>query len=323
MNEAIQINDWSFLDAEVDDFTLDLSRATLVECLDRYAETKRAVHPSVVSKCSQLKYHIKTLEFRLRTTIRPKQVTSIFYSKFIEYLQGRGMRQSTIANVCNGIRAVLSWASDYSAPVHPSYKTIDIKKGNTSKIALTADDVSHIYHFDLSTAKIRPQHRGNLQRVKDMFVLGCNLGQRHSDLVRIDKSCFVDGKFHILQQKTKNRAVVDIARMAIDKKTTYEILEKYGYAAPYQADISNYNKHLHQLMKIVFKDDAVSQQTTVGTMATTVEVPKYTQIASHTARRTFATYNYLIKKIPCVDVMKATGHTSDRSFHKYICGQDD
>lgn len=323
MNAINPISGWDFLSQQEDEFTLNLTNATLIECIDHYAENKKVVHPSVVSKCSQLKYHLKTLEFRLQTTIRPKQVTSIFYAKFIEYLQSRDMKQSTITNICNGIRAILSWASDYSAPVHPSYKTIDIKKGDTSKIALTADDVSRIYHFDLSTAKIRPQHRENLQRVKDMFVLGCNLGQRHSDLVRIDKSCFADGKFHILQQKTKNRAVVDIARMAIDKKTTYEILEKYDYNAPYPADISNYNKHLHQLMKIIFKDDMVSQQTTVGTMATTIEVPKYTQIASHTARRTFATYNYLVKKIPCVDVMKATGHTSDRSFHKYICGQDD
>lgn len=323
MNEAIQLNDWAFLDAEVDDFTLNLSHATLLECLDYYAENKKALHPSVVSKCSQLKYHIRTLECRIRTTLMPRHVTSIFYAKFIEYLQGRGLKMSTVANLLNGIRAVLSWASDYSAPVHPSYKTVDVKKERTAKMALTPDEVSRIYHYDLDTAKIRPQHRENLRRVRDMFVLGCNLGQRHSDLVRIDRSCFSDGFFTILQQKTKNRARVDIARLSLDKKTTYEILERYDYAAPYTADISNYNKHIRQLMKIIFKDESYTQQTTVGTLATMVEVPKYTQVASHTARRTFATYNYLTKKIPAVDVMKATGHTSDRSFHRYICGQDD
>lgn len=320
--EALQL-DWSFLNDTSDQFTLNLSKSTLIECLDHYAENKKVIHPSVVGLMSQLKKHIRTLEFKLKLTIYPKHITSIFYAKFLEYLQDMGLKTSTIQNLCNGIRAVLSWASDYSAPVHPSYKIVDLPKFRINKLALTADDVSRIYHYDLSTAKIRPQHRDNLQRVKDMFVLGCNLGQRHSDLVRITAECFADGKFTILQQKTKNKAVVDIANLAIDKKTTYEILERYGYNAPYQADISNYNKHIRQLMKIIFKNETFKQQTTIGTMAKIIDVPKYTQIASHTARRTFATHNYLIKKIPCVDVMKATGHTSDRSFHKYICGQDD
>lgn len=322
MNTAPLI-DWSFLDEENDQFTLNLKNSTLIECLDYYADNKKAIHPSVVGLMNSLKKHIRTLEFQIKGTIYPRQITSIFYTKFIEYLQGIGLKQSYITTLCNGIRAVLSWASDYSAPVHPSYKTIDIQKYKTNKLALTADDVSRIYHFNLNTSKMRPQLRANLERVKDMFVLGCNLGQRHSDLVRIDKSCFADGKFSILQQKTKNKAVVDIANLSLDKKTTYAILEKYDYEAPYKHDISNYNKHIRQLMKIIFKDEVFTEQTTVGTMAKIVDRPMWTQIASHTARRTFATHNYLVKKTPCVDVMRATGHTSDRSFHKYICGQDD
>lgn len=56
-----------------------------------------------------------------------------------------------------------------------------------------------------------------------MFV-SCNLGQRFSDMIRIDKSCFDRNIFTIFQQKTGNKARVDIDKMSIDKKTTYYIL---------------------------------------------------------------------------------------------------
>ena len=315
--------DWSFLSEDQDAFTFNLSNATLIECLDKYAEVKKSIHPSVVGTMNQIKNHIRQIEFLSHTTISPKHVTSIFYSKFIEMLTGKGLKLSTISNLCNGIRAVLSWSSDYSAVVHPSYKTVDIKKYSSAKLALTADDVSRIYHFNLDAVKMRPQHRKTLQEVRDMFVLGCNLGQRHSDLVRIERGCCHDGKMIILQQKTKNKGVVNLVDMTLDRKTTFEILERYNYEAPYKGDISKYNLHIRELAKIIFGDETFTVQTVVGNEASIKDVPKSSMVSSHTARRTFATYNYLVRKLPAQDVMRATGHTSDKSFHKYICGGDD
>lgn len=40
-------------------------------------------------------------------------------------------------------------------------------------------------------------------------------------------------------------------------------------------------------------------------------------IASHTAGRSFAT-NYYLDGFPTIDLMKITGHTTERSFLKYI-----
>lgn len=315
--------DWSFLGEDRDEFVLDLSRSSLIECMDAYAEHKGKTHPSVEGRMRTLKGHIRRLEFIAHTTIRTNQVTSIFYARFIDMLSSVGLQLSTISNLCNGIRAVLSWASDYSAKVHPSYKTVDIKRHTNTKLALSADDVSRMYHFNLDAVDVRPQHRKTLERVRDMFVLGGNLGQRHSDLVRIERACFSEGRMTILQQKTKNKANVNLQDLTIDRKTTFRILEKYNYEAPYKGDICNYNKHIRQLAKIVFGDETFSQQKIVENDARIVEVPKYRMISSHTARRTFATYNYLVRKFPAVDVMRATGHTSEKSFQKYICGQED
>lgn len=323
MNTALNINDWSFLSVQQDQFILDLSHATLIECIDEYTKVKSRLHKSVANSTRNVKLHLQRLQDALRIDLRVNQITSIFYAKFVEYLQNQGLKLTSIKVICEYIRAIVSWASDYNAQVHPSYKEIDFPKYYRQMIALSADDVSRIYHFDLENAKIRPQLRNTLMRVRDMFVLGCNLGQRVSDLVRIDKSCFIDGRFRIIQQKTKQKANVDIVKMAIDRKTTFAILERYNYEAPYKADKSNYNKHIHQLMHLVFKEELVDQTIVSGNLETIKKIPKYKAISSHTCRRTFATYNYLERKMPAIDVMRGTGHADEKSFRRYICGLDE
>lgn len=314
---------WGFLTNPNEEYLLNLSRASLCECLQAYADNRGAVHRSIVDNVRFCLYHLNRLEEKLHITLKPVQVTSVFYNRFIVYLVESGLCLSSVEMLLSSIRAALMWASKYQAKVHPSFTDIDVPKYKRSQIALTADEISMVYHFNLNTVKCRPQLRKSLECVRDMFVLGCNLGQRHSDLVRISKENFVDGKFRIIQQKTKNKAVVDLSRLAVDRKTTYEILEKYGYEAPYKADKSNYNKHLHQLMHFIFGEEMVEPSIVSGELSKTEKVLKYKAISSHTARRSFATHNYIIRNYPARIVMKATGHTEEKSFRSYICYDDE
>lgn len=323
MNTALSLNDWSFLSFPQDQFTLDLSHSSLIECIDEYTSVKKLLHPSVLNSTRNVKLHIGNLQKVLRVELRVNQITSVFYSHFVQYLSDQGLKLSSIRTICEYIRAIVSWASDYNAQVHPSYKDIDLPKYRRQMLALTADDVSRIYHFDLSNAKIRPQLRNTLERVRDMFVLSCNLGQRVSDMIRINKDCFDVGRLSLIQQKTKQKAVVDICAMSIDRRTTMEILDRYNYQPPYLADKSNYNKHIHQLMHLVFKEETVPQPIITGNLSAQNQIPKYKAISSHTCRRTFATHNYLVRKYPAIDVMRATGHADEKSFRRYICGMDD
>lgn len=49
--------------------------------------------------------------------------------------------------------------------------------------------------------KMRKNKIATLEKVRDMFVLGCNLGQRYSDLVRISPENFKNAHFTIVQQR--------------------------------------------------------------------------------------------------------------------------
>lgn len=156
-----------------------------------------------------------------------------------------------------------------------------------------------------------------MERVRDMFVLSCNLYQRYSDMVRINKGCFDRNIFKITQQKTGGLAVVNIDRYAIDAKTTYRLLEKYDYEPPYTATIGNYNYKLHQLMKDIGFCDNVRYEERINGELIVYNKPKYELISSHTARRTAITINVL-RGCNIHTIKRCSGHMNLKIFDEYV-----
>lgn len=303
-------------------FTLDLSNASVIEIIKELIRMKSKMHPAYAKSYTTLLYHLKGLETQFRTTIMPHQITDIFWHNFIPYLLNKGLALSSIKKACSQLRTALDWGAKYGAKVAPTFDVVNIPPYCRKQIALTPDEVSHIYHFDLSTIKRRPQHLKKLEEVRDMFVLSCNLGQRFSDMIRIDRTCFDRNIFFILQQKTGNTARVDIDRMSIDKNTTYAILEKYDYKSPITTDISNYDKYLKELLRHIGFNELIKRETKINGHIEVKYEEKWKLIGSHTARRTFATNN-VIRGFKTSEIRRATGHKSESAFEKYICYFDE
>ena len=302
-----------------DPFTINLRDRTLMETVRAAVKAKSRLHPNYGSSIAGLVYNLELLEKDYRVTLMPAQVTDVFWGYFISFCQDRGLRASTINTMCQQLRSILNWAVKYNAPVSPTYADFSVPKARNQEVALTADEVSRIAYFDVERfyADKRKDFRETMKRVRDMFVLSCNLFQRHSDMVRISPECFERNIFRITQQKTGNVAVVNIDKYAIDAKTTYRILEEYGYEAPYKSEISNYNHKLHLLMKDVGLDDLVRIEERRNGRMVVENVPKWKLISSHTARRTAITVNVL-RGHNIHGVKKCSGHSDLRIFDNYI-----
>lgn len=136
-------------------------------------------------------------------------------------------------------------------------------------------------------------------------------------MVRIDRNCFERNIFKIVQQKTGNIAVVNIDKFSIDAKTTYRLLEKYNYEAPYKATIGNYNGHLHTLMRDIGFDDIIRIEEKRDGVLVVDKVPKWKMITSHTARRTAITVSVL-RGHNIHSVKRCSGHTDLRVFDHYV-----
>ena len=301
-------------------FNISLKGCTLMEVIRVAVREKEKLYPNYGSGLGCLLYNLRLLEEQFRLTIMPAQVTDVFWGYFISFCRGRGLKVSSVTTMCNQLRSILGWASKFEAEVSPSYRDVRFPKAVSQKIALTADEVSRIAYFDVDRfyAGKRKDFRDNMKRVRDMFVLSCNLFQRHSDMVRIDPACFERNVFRIVQQKTGSLAVVDIDKYAIEPKTVYRILERYGYVAPYCGDIGNYNFSLHQLLKDVGLDDPVriEERGADGRMVS-VTRPKWQLVSSHTARRTAITIG-VMRGHNIHALRRCSGHSDLRIFDEYV-----
>ena len=312
-------------------FILDLSDCTLIECIQKMCEIKSQAHPKIFINYSLLVNMLEMIQELANCIIYPSMISSVFWNHFIPFLVDQGLKYSTIGLLKSNLIAALNWASKYGVRLNPSYSEVDLPGYIPSKISLTPDEISHIYHFKIGKERAysfrlkkevcyKSTKIETLDRVRDLFVLGCNLGQRYSDLIRINPGNFRNGYFSIVQQKTGNRCTLEIGTMAIESKVTWEILEKYGYYAPYAGDINNFNSYLHELLYHIgeeFLDDVHIDNKINGVIVRETK-KKYQLISSHTARRSFATIN-TIRNIPRSKILRATGHSSEKAFNRYIC----
>ena len=160
-----------------DPFVLNLNDSSIMEVINACVKVKSNMHPSYGDSIRGLIYNLKTLESQYSITLQPIQVTDIFWGYFVDFCEKRGLRPTSIETMCFQLKSILSWAMKYNAPVSPTYADVSIKHNSPMEIALTADEVSRIAYFDIDRfyAGRRIDFRTTMRRVRDMFVLSCNL----------------------------------------------------------------------------------------------------------------------------------------------------
>ena len=301
---------------------IDLSSANVLEILLAYRAFRQTLNASYSNDTIVRK--VRQLEKEFSCTLVPSQITDIFYANFIQWAHEGGNCYSTIKLYCNLLKAALVWASRHGCLLSQTYNAYEVPRYFKSRVALTSDEICHIAHFDVSKVERRPQYRKTLEKVRDTFVLLCNLGQRYSDIVRISPENFERNMFRIIQKKTGNKAIVDIDKYAVVPRLTYKLLKKYNYRCPYTSNVSNYNRYLHDLMKLVGEefDDTVITEVRTGGVICRNEYRKWELCTSHTGRRTFISYN--VMRCPTeAEVRRCSGHKSMKTFERYITFDED
>ena len=300
-------------------FTIDLKGRSLIEVILACVKAKSKLHPRYSRNIGGLLYNLRALEEQYHVTLIPIQVTDIFWGYFVAFCQSRGLKNSSINTMCSQLKSVLSWATKYNATVSPTYTEIKPPRSVPMEVALSADDVSRIAYFDIDRfyAKRRKDFRAKMHKVRDHFVLSCNLFQRFSDMRRVTPECFSRNTFTITQQKTGNVAVVNIDKFSIDAKTTYRILERYGYNAPYTGAIGIYNTYLHTLMRDIGFTELVRVEERICGKLVVTTVPKWKMISSHCSRRTAITIGVL-RGHNVHALKRCSGHSNLDTFDRYI-----
>lgn len=231
-----------------------------------------------------------------------------FYDSFLEFLTNKGYKRNSIGSHIKNVKVFMNEALDRKLTNNIQFKNKRFKKleEESENIYLTNDELSKIIKLDLS------QHT-TLDRVKDIFIIGCYTGLRFSDLVKLKSENIInDGlQIKISTQKTGEIVVVPI------KSIVREIFHKYVGQLPNLIS----NQKMNEYLKIIGEKAKINSE-----VVKTCEIrgkrqseifKKYELISTHTARRSFAT-NAFLSDVPSISIMKVTGHKTEKSFMKYI-----
>lgn len=248
-------------------------------------------------------------------TIKHKRITFErvnldFYHDFVDFLtKVKQLSPNTIGRHVKTLKLFLNEATERGINTKFDYKSKRFKALSepVEKIYLSEEELQKIYKHNFS-------QNCRLEHIRDLFVIGCYTGLRFSDFSQLKTDNINNGQIKIKTQKTGETVVIPI------HPTVSQILEKYSETTkglPRHISNQKMNEYLKEVGKEVGLNEPTILNSVKGGLKIQTTVPKYKLIATHTARRSFATNLYL-SGFPSISIMKITGHKTEKSFMGYL-----
>ena len=235
-----------------------------------------------------------------------KDIDLNFYTSFTSYLQSKQLAVNTIGKKIQTLKIFLNASKEEGINHYDGFKSkkfVAISE-EADTIALNEKELDAIYKLDL---KDDPR----LDKVRDLFLLGCWTGCRFSDLDQIKPENIKEGLLHIRQQKTGNKVVIPL------HPVVNAIIKKYEGKLPEPISNQKMNDYLKEVAAAAKINEIVHKQITKGGIKRSKAQSKFKLVTTHCARRSFAT-NLYKQGMPSLSIMAVTGHKTEEAFLKYI-----
>lgn len=170
---------------------------------------------------------------------------------------------------------------------------------------LSISEIDQICKVDLSNNE-------RLQRVRDLFIIGAFTGLRISDFKRLEPSNIQGDTIHIRTQKTGEKVVIPLHYRIED------VLKNNGGNFPTPISDQKFNVYLKELGELAEINQSITRIENKAGKDIEKTYKKYELLSSHVCRRSAATNLYLSDEINTLDIMKITGHKSEKVFMRYI-----
>jgi len=260
-----------------------------------------------IQKYNTLLDHLKTFEKEKHYRLEFDRMNLQFYEKFTFYLiQDLEHTNNTVGKYISSLKTFLQWAVDRGHHSNTDFRKFKTPNDKADIIVLTEDELMTLYKLDLTKNK-------SLAKVRDVFCFQCFTGQRFSDIELLRWDDIKNDSWFLHTYKTKD--IIEIPLSPLAK----EILKRYRTESNPLLVISH--QKTNNFLKDICKLAKIDEPTTIvryrGTERIERKEPKYNLVTTHTARRTFVTIS-LEKGMRPETIMEITGHTSYKTFKKYI-----
>lgn len=251
---------------------------------------------------------LREFEKESRRRIDFATIDTDFYNDFKDYLtQVKKLKTNTVGKTIAIFKVFLNEAAISGIEgmnIERIRRNFKVVSENVSAVYLNEGELQALYKLDLSENK-------RLDRVRDLFLIGCYTGLRVSDFTNIKAHNIKGGNLDMHQTKGGERVVIPI------HSTVEAILKKHQGIPPPNISDQKLNEYVKDLCKEAKINEQMEIQATKGGERITEVFEKWQLVSSHTARRSFATNMYKAG-IPAQTIMKITGHKKETTFLKYI-----
>jgi integrase len=292
----------------------DTERMTLLKYFDSYItaipfRTNKKGHklsPALAIKYTTIKNLFVDFCTHEKHEYDFNDIDSNFLEKFNSYMMDeKKYATNTIGRTTRFVKTILNDAAENGFNTSIAYrKLLKGVEEESESIYLNTDELQKIYDLDLSDRK-------GLDRVRDLFLIGCWTGLRFSDYSTISPDDIQGDRIRVLTQKTKKKVVIPL------NSVIKSILLKYDYKLPKSISNQKFNAALKDIGKLAEINQTIIQHITKAGQTVTNPKTKSDLISSHVARRSFATNHYKMG-IESLLIMGITGHKTEREFMKYI-----
>lgn len=250
-----------------------------------------------------------------------------FHEKFRSYILSHGYVDNYFGALMSCIKVAYRDARDvdhlhnlhetelrgFSAPFTTS-KSIYLSSDELQAIADVDITAEALVAMDPELAKLSEQKMrlkvAALRLVRNKFLLGAYTALRVSDFNRLSK-INIDGDFFRITTRKTGAAVVIPIHPVIRRM----MAEGFDIATPITDQ--KINLHIKEVARLAGITTLVEGTKLIDHRAVVGWWPKCDIITTHTARRSAATNMYKAG-IPSISIMRITGHTTEKSFMKYI-----
>ncbi|WP_316827848.1 site-specific integrase [Pedobacter miscanthi] len=283
-----------------------------------YAPKKQLIKSNETSATSPntLKTYLTTLRLlkifaKAKGSFDFKDINLEWYQSFTEWCNStKNYNPSTIGKHIKVIKTWLRKAEDDGLHTSTFYKHQDFRKPSylSETIYLNRDELALIQKLDLS-------NHVELDRIRDLFLVGAWTGLRFSDFNRLSADNISDGFIRMKTSKTSSQAVIPINAVVSDILAKYDNNIPNGYANQYM------NRQLKVICKMAKIQSSEIKVDFVNGKKRVNKVQKWQLVSTHTARRSFATNLYGL--VPNNTIMAITTHKTEAAFLRYLRKSND
>ncbi len=281
------------------------------------ARGKKGVDASTITKYKTIVEKLRGFQTYMNKKYLVRDVNMTFHAEFLEYLETvESISDNTAGRYLAFVKTIVLNAQKNGITISPQIADF---KGFSIKVPIVTLTFKEIEQVKAAVYKDE-----KLDIARDWLVMSCFLGQRASDLFRMNKQMVE--KHHgyrfisLTQQKTQKAVQIPI------HEEVDIILKKYsGQFPPLFAKNLGSNSAMYDRL---LKDVCAIAKINIITEGNLTDpktkkygkgnYPKWMLVSSHIGRRSFATNFYAKNEYPTPLLMAVTGHSTETMFLEYI-----